>query len=770
MAQMCPNPECSSDNPDNASACAYCGASLCGLLGRDTLLEGRYRVTRVLGCGGMGAVYLAGDGRIPGRRVAVKENLNATPQARSQFQTEVSLMVRLSYPGLPEVSDQFTVPGGRQYMVMDYIEGETLEDVVNRYGAWPEDQVITLAEQLLDILSYLHSHAVIHRDVKPANIKLGPGNKPVLVDFGIAKLHAPGQRTQTAARGVGSPGFAPVEQYGTGTDARSDLYSLGAVMYYLLAGQPPPEAPDLAAGTRLTPLRKLRGGVSPRVQRVIFKAMALNPELRYQSAVEMRSDLAVEDDATWVAVPPPPAAVAAGPVPPAASPGGAIGARVPPPPKARPWLAIIGGTGVIGAIGLAVIALVLVLLYLNRALQDRPATTPAVVRASTLMATVQATSIPEPVEVALAPAVTEMATTGPKRPLADSAQPPLPPSGEPAGGTRTPVVTSTPLPASPTSPAPTPSPPATTAPTAALAAPAAPLPQAGPALQGKLAFSLPQGTSYKVYVVEVGPTPPTRPYASIGHARQPALSHDGLWLLVNGAGGGIDAIARLAIDGQQAAPVTCALSTAESGRPTWSPDDLWLAFDGLGADTTNPQIYIQRLGEVDCSLGDNRLLVQGGFATDANGLYPLWGPDDRIYFRSCSTWDVQDAGQCGIWSARRDGSEVLQLTHDVNHLPTDVNWERLLFMFNKSGDWDVYAVGLKGGDPQNLTHHPAADVWGTLSPDGRSIAFLSNRSGRWAIWLAGVDGGDPREWLPINPDWGEVDPNRIGQERMSWSK
>lgn len=288
---MCPNPNCIRDNSDNAQTCANCGEPLRGLVGQNTMLEGRYQMTRVLGCGGMGAVYLAEDTRIPGRRVAVKENLNITPQAQSQFQAEVSLMVGLDHPGLPKVSDQFTGPTGRQYLVMDYVEGETLEDVVDQRGPLPEGEAITLAERLLDVLEYLHNHAVIHRDVKPANVKLTPENKPVLVDFGIAKLHAPGHGTQTAAQGVGSPGFAPIEQYGTGTDARSDLYSLGAVMYYLLTGQAPPEAPDLATGTPLPMPRNMRPDLSQHAQRVIFKAMALNPEQRYQSAVEMRQAL-----------------------------------------------------------------------------------------------------------------------------------------------------------------------------------------------------------------------------------------------------------------------------------------------------------------------------------------------------------------------------------------------------------------------------------------------------------------------------------------------
>jgi hypothetical protein len=333
----------------------------------------------------------------------------------------------------------------------------------------------------------------------------------------------------------------------------------------------------------------------------------------------------------------------------------------------------------------------------------------------------------------------------------------LPPTATPIV-TPTPSLTHTPTPAQV---------PASATPAAATATVPAAKP---PSLEGKLAFSLPQFVYYKVYVVEMGPTTPTEFYASIGDARQPALSHDGKWLLVNGTGGGIEAIARLTSDGHQATSVTCPATTAESGRPVWSTDDQFIAFDGLGVDSANPQIYIHRLDEVDCDLGDNRMLVEGGLAADAKGLLPLWGSAGRIYFRSCSTWSPQGAGACGIWSVQRDGSDLRRLTDNANHLPTDVNEERLLFMFNDKGNWEIYSIGLSGGTPQNLTQQPSSDAWGTLSPDGQTIAFLSDRGGRWAIWLMDVDGSNAREWLPLNPDWGEVDPGRIGEERMSWSR
>ncbi|MFQ5613746.1 MAG: FHA domain-containing protein [Anaerolineae bacterium] len=398
---------------------------------------------------------------------------------------------------------------------------------------------------------------------------------------------------------------------------------------------------------------------------------------------------------------------------------------------------------------------------------------PAVAQGGSPTTAPSATPTPAPSATPVPVAVADTAT--PVQALTDTPSPPATPT--PLPPTVAPSNTATPVPAATSTFART----ATSSRTATPTQPATPTSMNTPAptatsrptginasLQGKLAFSLVQGLSHKVYVVEVGPTAPADLFASIGNARQPALSHDGQWLLVNGTGGGIDAIARLTSAGHQAQAVTCAGTTAESSRPVWSPDNRLLAFDGV--DPSRPEVYIQRLDTMDCDLVDNRLRVGAGDAVDANGLYPLWGPDERLYFRSCATWDPVGASDCGIWSVRQDGGGVRQLTDSPNHLPTAVNNERLLFMFNDGGNWDVYSVGVAGGTPQNLTNHPATDVWGTLSPDGRAIAFLSNRSGRWAIWLAGVDGSSAREWLPLQTDWGEIDPNQLPQERMSWSR
>jgi serine/threonine-protein kinase len=259
------------------------------------LLMGRYQVLRPLGAGGMGTLFLARDLRFEHRLVALKENLNRSPAAQAQFRLEAEVLATLRHAHLPAVTDHFVTPDGRQFLVMDYVEGEDLEALVRSRGPQPERQVLAWGLQVLDALEYLHGQKppIIHRDVKPANIRITPEGKAVLVDFGIAKYMVTGHYTATAAARVGSPGYAPLEQYtGMGsTDRRTDLYSLGATLYFALTGRTPPEAPFLASGHALTPPRQLNPAISLRTEKAILRAMEQRPEARPQSAAEMRAML-----------------------------------------------------------------------------------------------------------------------------------------------------------------------------------------------------------------------------------------------------------------------------------------------------------------------------------------------------------------------------------------------------------------------------------------------------------------------------------------------
>lgn len=256
------------------------------MLAPNTILQNRYQVLRSLGVGGMGAVYQANDLRL-NQIVALKENSGGDPR---QFQQEASLLANLRHPNLPRVIDHF-VESNAQYLVMDYIEGEDVQAQIDRAGALSEAQVLAWFNQILDAVAYLHNRGIIHRDIKPANIKITPQGQAVLVDFGIAKVYRPGQLTASGARAV-TMGFSAPEQYGSGTDQRSDIYSLGATLYVLLTGHAPPDALARAGGSAmLVPPRQLNPALSYPVEQAILCALAVPPDQRWQTVAELRAAL-----------------------------------------------------------------------------------------------------------------------------------------------------------------------------------------------------------------------------------------------------------------------------------------------------------------------------------------------------------------------------------------------------------------------------------------------------------------------------------------------
>jgi eukaryotic-like serine/threonine-protein kinase len=258
-----------------------------------TLLNNRYRIVSILGQGGMGAVYRANDENV-GIPVAVKENLFLTDEYTRQFQREARILASMRHPGLPHVTDYFIIEGQGQYLVMDYIEGEDLRQRMERTGPLAEREAILIGISVLDALEHLHTRqpAIIHRDIKPGNIKVTPEGMAVLVDFGLAKVLQPGQATQTGARAM-TPGYSPPEQYGTSrTDARSDIYSLGATLYATLTGTIPEDGLNRMAGkSELTDIRELRPKINRRLAEIIEHAMEVEPDDRFQSADEYRQVL-----------------------------------------------------------------------------------------------------------------------------------------------------------------------------------------------------------------------------------------------------------------------------------------------------------------------------------------------------------------------------------------------------------------------------------------------------------------------------------------------
>lgn len=276
-----------------------------------TVLRKRYRIDEPIGHGGMGSVYLAEDLRLEGRKCAVKairidpmlepEVIN---ELQRQFSQEASVLARLDHPNLPKVSDYFT-EDGCDYLVMDYVLGKNLKELMDeaRRGDrfLTEVEVLGWARQLCDALEYMHAQdtPVLHRDIKPGNIKLAPSGLIKLVDFGLVKLLTKDStQTITVLQGRGTAAYTPLEQYGeddSHTDTRSDIYSFGATLYHLLTNAQPAEAkyrflkPDaMQRPTVINP------GISPAVEQAILAAISMHPDDRPATVTEFRDLLFAE--------------------------------------------------------------------------------------------------------------------------------------------------------------------------------------------------------------------------------------------------------------------------------------------------------------------------------------------------------------------------------------------------------------------------------------------------------------------------------------------
>jgi len=271
------------------------------LLAPDTILQSRYRVIGHLGKGGMGAVYEAIDLRL-GHTVALKQTLTNDEDQWKQFEREARLLAWLNHPALPRVSDYFT-EGHRAFFVMQFVEGSDLAEIISQQpGPLPRHAVVAWADQLLDALIYLHTHErqIIHRDIKPHNLKITRTGQIILLDFGLAKTQTAdpsGGMSCTSVFGY-TPRYAPLEQIqDLGTSPQSDIYALGATLYHLLTGVKPPDA--LARATALVsarpnplkPANEIIEAVGVELAAILTRAMAQNPDERYATAAEFREAL-----------------------------------------------------------------------------------------------------------------------------------------------------------------------------------------------------------------------------------------------------------------------------------------------------------------------------------------------------------------------------------------------------------------------------------------------------------------------------------------------
>lgn len=248
------------------------------------ILEGKYKILEKIGQGGMSRVWLAMDTKL-NKQWAVKEiNKRSEEYVKTVNEhktlTEIDIMKKLSHPSLPRIVSVIDEPGSL-CVVMDYIEGESLDAILKYYGEQPEDIVVAWTLEICDVLDYLHHQnpPIIYRDMKPSNVMLSPEGHIKIIDFGIAREYTDNKFDTLP---LGTRGFASPEHFSQKTDARSDVYTVGVTMYQLLTGKNPAEPPY-----KLLPLREVNPSLSTGLEKIISKATMPDPDERYQSIKEL---------------------------------------------------------------------------------------------------------------------------------------------------------------------------------------------------------------------------------------------------------------------------------------------------------------------------------------------------------------------------------------------------------------------------------------------------------------------------------------------------
>jgi serine/threonine protein kinase/ribosomal protein L31 len=599
------------------------------------------------------------------------------------------MLARLDHPSLTGVIDYFT-ESGVAYLVMQYIPGEDLEDYLEQQPQkrMSEQEALEIIHPVLDALEYLHTRnpPIIHRDVKPSNIRIRPDGRIFLVDFGQAKIYAADQKTAIGAQGL-TPGFAPLEQYGGGgTDARTDLYALGATLYVMLSGlEELPQAPARMMNDTVQPLRQLNPNVSPQMEQCIMRLLQMKQEDRYPDIAALRNDLPLvqqQSSARTIQVPQPtPPKVT---TPPTTSSQASQGAQSQPAPQPAKKAKKGCGAGWI-----------IVLLVLLLAIGGGAAFVLIPVFSQTQPATPNVSTITVSQEVVTPPPTS-----------ADSA-------------------TVTPPPPTPTL---TPPPPTSTAaavsPATATAEPAAAAGNPPVTDDGLIAFVSDRDGNDEIYTMQPDGAALNRltrnTIAINDHA--PAWSPDYTRLVFESDRGGNRDIYVMQADGTAQTNLT-GNHSGNDESPSWSPDGTRIAFSSFREG--NSDIYVMESDGAE----QTRLTTNEEY-----DVAPTWSPDGtRIAFVS------KRGGNVDIYTMNADGSNQTQLTNDAG-FESDPAWSPDGSRIAYSSAGSLVVIAVDGSERTELSLDVASASHPSWSPDGEQLVFAASRDGNTDIYRVNADG------------------------------
>jgi serine/threonine protein kinase len=686
-------------------------------LERGTHLHKRYRIVDILGQGGMGSVYRAVDENL-GVDVAVKENLFTTEDYARQFRLEAVILASLRHPNLPRVSDHFVIGEQAQYLVMDFIEGEDLRQRMDRMGTIGDDDAILIGAAMCDALEYLHTRkpSILHRDVKPGNVKITPDGHIYLVDFGLAKVMQGTEATTTGARAM-TPGYSPPEQYGTArTDPRTDVYSLGATLYAALTGIIPEDGLARAMdNAQLTPLRKHNSRVSRRLAAVIEKAMAVDPSDRYQRAEEFKQALLISKSKTeqgigaYTVIPSPPASYhteasnEAYTLEPRRDNGRVL---TPSPEGEQPFVSPRkiqqerARRRTRGVIRFLLFLLALIIASAPFVSPDPMSILPANVRRMIPFLIATSSSTPP-------------LTSGPVVIAGVSATPTLTPATQPATN-KTPIVLTESVPSTPTeigTPVVVPAPNAT--------------PMGGGF--GQVAFASNRTGLPQIYLTDLAGKTVSQITNMTGGACQPSWSPDGMKLVFTSPCKGREdmytdaSLYLINVDGSNLPPTPLPAVPGGDFDPAWSPDGTRIAFTSMRS--RKMEIYVFNLADQSVTQLTNHASI------DMQSRQPAWSPDGKQI-----AYTVKRFGVYQIWLMTAEGKNQMQIVRPgakySDYLPT---WspDGKLILFNQRcvvSYCPPYVRSISGVDhttlesaPVELGPRPIEDV--IFSSDGFWILY-----------------------------------------------